>query len=143
MKHHKIPKISNRIISFLVLFFVALLLVLSIVLVRIKLLQNAQDLGMALTESYALEEEVNITNLQRIAQLASQYVEEINAGGGTGQEIQSWLQGYFVKMTDILGENVVDPYAVINGEIIGANPWSGDDDYDFGSTEWYTKAIEA
>ena len=72
MKHHKIPKISNRIISFLVLFFVALLLVLSIVLVRIKLLQNAQDLGMALTESYALEEEVNITNLQRIAQLASQ-----------------------------------------------------------------------
>ena len=143
MKHHKIPKISNRIISFLVLFFVALLLVLSIVLVRIKLLQNAQDLGMALTESYALEEEVNITNLQRIAQLASQYVEEINAGGGTGQEIQSWLQGYFVKMTDILGENVVDPYAVINGEIIGANPWSGDDDCDFGSTEWYTKAIEA
>ena len=59
------------------------------------------------------------------------------------QEIHDWLSGYFEKMTNIVGENVIDPYAVIGGQIVAANPWEGDENYDYTATDWYQQAIAA
>ena len=58
------PTGIRLILNGILLIFVAALLVFAIVLVRTKLLQNAQSLGMALVHSYALEEEMNISALQ-------------------------------------------------------------------------------
>ena len=54
----------NTILSAILLGFFVLLLVSSISLVRNKLLQNAQDLGMSLAQSCAAEEEAHITSFQ-------------------------------------------------------------------------------
>ena len=44
---------------------------------------------------------------------------------------------------DIVGEDEIDPYAVIDGKIVAADPWEGDGDYDVENTSWYTEAVEA
>lgn len=121
----------------------AALLLFSIHLVRTKLLQNAQDLGMALAESYAVEESMSLDKMEKSARMACAYVDEILASGGDSTQVQNWLQGYFSKMTNILGEGLADPYVVIDGKILGAVPWEGDAAYDFASTDWYRNALAA
>ena len=130
-------------LSIMVLAVVAVLLLSVVMLVRVKLLRNTQDMGMALVQAYALEEEMNLTALKKTALLASQFVDEISSGGGDSADIQAWLAGYLSKLTEIIGEGVVDPYAVIDGKIVAAVPWEGDTDYPFEDTQWYQRAIQA
>lgn len=46
-------------------------------------------------------------------------------------------------MENIIGKNIISPYAVINGEIIAATPWEGDDTYEYEDKDWYKNAVEA
>lgn len=130
----------TNLLNILVLIIVFVTLLFSILLVREKLLQNTQDLGMALAQSYASEEETHISAFKDVLDLGTQYVDELYAGGNIS-EIQQWIQDYLKKISSILGENLVDPYAVIDGEIVAANPWEGDADYDYKSTSWYQEAV--
>jgi len=65
VKDRKISISSNTALSLLMLVLVAVLLTFSIFLVRTKLLENTQDLGMALAQSYAVEEEMHLDNLRQ------------------------------------------------------------------------------
>ena len=146
MKHKKLsPRrgTGRTVLSILVMMVVALLLIFSVQLVRTKMLQNAQSLGDALAQSYAVEEELNLKSLTNIAMLASQYVNELTSSGSSTEDIQQWLSGYFGKLSDTIGDGLVDPYAVIGGEIVAANPWEGDEDYRYQDTLWYQQALEA
>ena len=131
------------VLSAVLLAFVAALLVLTVILVRVKLLQNAQSLGMALAKSYAVEEENHLRAMEAHLAMASHYVNEIEDGGGSPGQIREWLSGYFSKMTDIVGESIVDFYAVIDGQIVAANPWEGDETFDYRLADWYNQAVEA
>ena len=133
----------SLVLSGALLVFVAALLAVTVALVRTKLLKNAQDFGMALVQSYAIEETMNIENLKTSVRIASQYVDEIVKDGGDPGQVQQWLAGYFRKMADTIGEGLIDIYAVVDGGIVAANPWEGDLDDDFRQSEWYTEAIEA
>ena len=143
MKTRKGLRLYGNVLNGLLLLFVAALLIFGVFLVRTKLLQNAQSLGMALAHSYAVEEELNIDSLQANLVLASKYVEEIIDDGGSSTEIQNWLAGYFSKYTDTIGKGLVDFYAVIDGTIIAANPWAGDATYPYEQTDWYRSAVGA
>lgn len=46
-------------------------------------------------------------------------------------------------MENIIGKNIISPYAVINGEIIAATLWEGDDTYEYEDKDWYKNAVEA
>ena len=84
---------ANLVLSGSLLVFVAALLAVTVALVRSKLLQNAQDFGMALVQSYAIEEAMNIENLETSVQIASQYVDEFVTDGGDPAQVQEWLGG--------------------------------------------------
>ena len=43
----------------------------------------------------------------------------------------------------VLGSGVVDPYVVLDGEILAANPWEWDAEYDYAAAPWYTQARSA
>lgn len=133
----------NTVLSILLMVACVSMLIFGVILVRAKLLQNTQDLGMSLAESYAAEEELQVTTFRNFLELGSQYVEELSSSGADTEEIQTWLHSYFAKITAIVGENVMDPYAVIDGAIVAANPWEGDDGYDYQGTDWYRQALEA
>lgn len=132
----------RTLLNIFLLVFVSILLLISIFLVRTKLLQNTHQLGMALVQSYAVEETVTHDSLRDTVLLASQYIDEICKGGGNADEVQRWLQSYFGKLTDIIGTDVVDPYVIIDGQLIGAHPWEGASDYDYAETLWYKQAME-
>ena len=125
------------------LVFVALLMVFSVFLVRNKLLQNAQNLGMALVHNYALEEEMNLGNLETHFRIAADYLDEILEEGVGQAEMEAWLQAYYDKFTNAVGRNAADFYAVTDGRIIASNPWEGDESYAYEDTDWYRDALAA
>lgn len=113
------------------------------VLVRATLLKNAQDTGTALSHSCAAEESDNLTMYQTLLSFGSAMIERRAEEGADGPELESWLQTYFQRVDQVLGSGVVDPYAVLDGRIVAANPWEGDDSYDVDSSPWYQLALEA
>ena len=141
IKTRNLSRWYSIVLNSVMLAVVAALLLFVIALVRNKLLQNAQDLGNALVQSYAVEEEMTIQSLEREVLLISQYVDEIIADGGDFAEIQTWLSGHFAKLIQVMGADLVDFYAVIDGEIVAANPWSGDAAYPYTDTDWYRQAV--
>ena len=96
MKNRKSFRGHQIVLNMILLVVVAALLVFIVVLVRNKLLQNAQSLGNALVHSYAVEEEMSINSLEREVELVSQYVDELSGDGGGFDAIQSWLSGHFL-----------------------------------------------
>ncbi len=115
----------------------------SIFLLRTSLLESAQETGTALARSYAMEEQNNLTVYETLLSLGSQYLEAKVEAGATDEELRDWLANYFQNITQVLGKEVVDPYAAVAGHIVAANPWDGDEDYDYSVTDWYQAALEA
>lgn len=142
LKRYKQKRPVSNFLNILVIIVVLITLVVGILMVRNKLLQNAQEMGMSLAQSYANEEETHLATISNMLELGAQYVDQLYESGDT-QRIQQWLEDYFTKTSKILGENTTNPYAVIDGKIIAANPWEGDDVYDYINSEWYRQAVEA
>lgn len=126
-----------------ILVVISLMITWSIFLVREKLLKNADEMGTYLTESYAMEEENRISVYTMLMYLGAVYADEEIENHASEEELQQWIAGYSEHMTEVLGAEIIDPYAVIDGKIIAAVPWQGDEDYDYTGTEWYQKALEA
>ena len=114
-----------------------------IILVRDKLLLNANELGGYLAQSYAREEEHRMSLYGVFMRLGTVYMNEHIESGSTDEEIQEELAQYSLHVQETLDAGIIDPYAVIDGKIIGAVPWEGDATYNYQDTEWYQKAIEA
>ncbi|MBM6930859.1 response regulator [[Clostridium] spiroforme] len=133
--------ILSIVINALTLLCVTVILVVGITMVRTKLLKNAQNMGMSLAQSYALEEEKNIQMFENFLDMGAQYINQISQNDDSTIEIQHWMGDYFSKLTNILGDKIVDPYAVIDGKIIAETPWEGDDTYDYQNSTWYQLAI--
>ena len=131
----------HLVLSFTLLLFIAALMGFTIHLVRTKLLQNTQQLGMALVKSYALEEESKLNSFQSALEMVALYVDVLEATDSTDAEVQQWLSRYFDNLSETLGEGSVDPYVVIDGRIIAANPGEGDDGFNFSERAWYVDAL--
>lgn len=126
-----------------VLLVLSALIAWSIFLVREKLLKNSDEMGTHLAESYAMEEENRISIYRMLMHLGAVYADENIETYASEESLQQWLAGYSMHLSEVLGADIIDPYAVIDGKIIAAVPWQGDDSYDYANTEWYQKALEA
>lgn len=117
-----------------------ILIIFSIILIRDKLLNNAKEMGIELAKSYAVEENSRIDFYAMLLDLESNYINE-NIQNNS-DEIQTNLEKYSNNLNASLGSDIIDLYAVIDGKIIAANPWQGDDKYDYQVTSWYQKALD-
>lgn len=120
-----------------------ILLIWSIFLIREKLLKNANEMGMHLAESYAMEEENRLDVYSMLLSLGVCYINENIDEDLPLDASQKWMAQYTYYLSELLGATIMDPYAVINGNIVAAVPREGDEGYDYSSTEWYQKALEA
>lgn len=112
----------------------------SLFVMRGVLLENAQKMGNEVAHSYSVESERNMITYESMMRLSTRYIEQqLDDGREPGRWIQDFLEG----IGDVLGAGVIDPYAVIGGEIVAANPWTGDADYELERAPWYQTAIEA
>ena len=130
-------------LNFITLGLLIVLTVLGLSLIRTSLLKNAQDTGTALTQIYAAEGESNLTIYETLLSFGGSSISDRLSNGTPREELAAWLDLYFQRVESVLGKGVVDPYLVLDGKILAANPWDGDDSYDVTSTEWYRKALQA
>ena len=131
-------------LNFLALGILAALTVTGALIIRTALLRNAWNTGMALARNYASEEQGTLVVYETLLTFGTSSVERRIPSGSSEEELTEWLEVYFERLESVLGEGLVDPYAVVNGRILAAaNPWEEDDTYDVYSTEWYQKAEEA
>lgn len=133
----RVVKITRKSIVF---WAIAAMALCSLVVVRGVLLANAQRMGNELALSYSVENTRSIIAYETMLRLSTGYIDQQLE---SSEDPERWIQTFMRSIVDIMGETAVDPYAVIDGKIIAANPWEGDAEYDVSSTEWYTKAVEA
>ena len=146
MKKHKSK--WRRVVHDMRLQLVALVLLTSLMVLGMlaiyrALLQNAQDTGAALARSYAAEEQSALSVYETLLSFGTASMDEQLRNGTTEEGLAHWLQLYFQRLETVLGEGAVDPYAVLDGTIVAANPWEGDETYNVYSTQWYQKAVAA
>ena len=110
---------------------------------RQALLKNFQEVGTALARSYVSEESNNLTVYETLLNFGAESINVRVEEGLSADEIEEFLGVYYERLQTVLGEETVDPYAVLDGRIIAANPWEGDTTYDFTSTDWYQSALDA
>ena len=121
----------------------ALLFVGGFYAIQVTLLENAQALGNELADSYSLEERGSIRQLEMLIDLGAQYLEDEIRSGASRSQLEQWLQEFAQKMSSVTDQEMLAPYAVIDGQIVAAVPWQGDETYDYAGTEWYQKALQA
>ena len=133
---------NSRINIFIILLFLVVS-ILCLHILQVRLLDNAQQMGQALAESYSVEEERSISGYQMLITFGADALAKELESGASEEELFEWFQDYFESITRMAGSDVIDPYAVVDGKIIAANPWEGDATYDVYKTEWYQQAIAA
>lgn len=146
MKHQKVKNrttLHHLWLNIVFLLFFAVLTIFSLYMMREKLLQNAQQFGTSLTQNYAAEEQNHIGTYSAMMKLGTQYLDQMTENHASEQQIQTWIENFFSKMPQVLEDNSVDLYAIVGGRIVAANPWDGDDSYDFRQTDWYRMAMDA
>lgn len=111
-KQTKINLAIQLNITILITFSVLILW--GIFLVRDKLMQNSQELGTYLAQSYAAEEESRMSMYKLLMNLGCGYFEEQIASGATAEELQQWLASYFRHLEETLHSDLIDPYAVVD-----------------------------
>lgn len=112
-------------------------------IIRWALLESAQYTGTALSRNFAAEESSNLAVYETLMSFGTASVDRMLEDGESQEALLEWMKAYFRNLEIVLGEGVVDPYMAIEGEIVAANPWEGDDGYDVYSTQWYQRALEA
>lgn len=112
-------------------------------ILRVDLLKNAKELGTSLAKTYAAEERNNLTVYETLIAFGTEAIDWRLQENADQEEMQSWISMYFQRLQDVLGERGVDPYAVLNGEILAANPWEGMEHYDVENAVWYQGALMA
>lgn len=147
MKHIKKDKLIKALkqskfyfAGFLVL--LALMITFYISMRRILLL-HYQDLGDSLAEQYSAEITGDLNLFRALLSYGANSIDYRAEANWSDDEIYDWICLYYQRLQQVLGEGTVDPFVVYNGRIIGANPWSEDDTYDYSATDWYQKTVES
>ncbi|MDN0063992.1 hybrid sensor histidine kinase/response regulator [Collinsella ihumii] len=113
------------------------------VLVRTQMLENAKELATRLATSYAQLAQTRLSSFEQFLSYSASRMDELISDGADGARMQRWLEGFNSGMASTMDSEMADPYAVIDGTIIAANPWEGDEDFDYSQASWYQGALKA
>ena len=121
----------------------AVLAAAGILLLRSTLLRNAREAATAFSRSCAAEEQGNLNVYETLLTFGTSALEKRLEDGESREEILAFLEMYFQRVDNVLGDGVVDPYVVLDGEILSDQLWEGVASYDYASSPWYTQALAA
>ena len=106
-------------------------------------IENSIKDGCYLAQAQTEKIETRMEEYAFSVELAGKYLDEMVAMHMSDVQIQQWMKSYCEKITERFGNNVLDLYAVLDGGIVAANLWEGDESYDFASKSWYSDAMAA
>ena len=147
MKYIKKDKILKALkkTRFYFIGFLVLLVLMSIFYVSMRrvLLLHYQEYGTSLAKRYSAEVSGDLSLFRALIVYGANSIDYRAESGWTVGETEDWIKLYYERLQQVLGEDVLDPFVVYDGRIVGANPWSEDDTYEYSATEWYQKAVAA
>ncbi len=135
--------LASMRLNFIAFAALIVIAVIGISLIRSTLFDNAWETGTSMAHNYAAEEQSSLTMYETLLTFGTASIDDRTKQGWSHEEMRQWADIYFTRLDSVLGEGVVDPYVVLDGEIIAAHPWDGDENYDVESTEWYQRAVAA
>ena len=135
--------LASMRLNFIAFAALIVIAVIGISLIRSTLFDNAWETGTSMARNYAAEEQSSLTMYETLLTFGTASIDDRTKQGWSHEEMRQWADIYFTRLDSVLGEGVVDPYVVLDGEIIAAHPWDGDENYDVESTEWYQRAVAA
>ena len=135
--------LASMRLNFIAFAALIVIAVIGISLIRSTLFDNAWETGTAMARNYAAEEQSSLMMYETLLTFGTASIDDRTQQGRSREEMRQWAEIYFARLDSVLGEGVVDPYVVLDGEIIAAHPWSGDETYDAESSEWYRRAVAA
>ena len=112
-------------------------------IVRNTMLRNAYEAATALSRCCAAEERGSLNVYATLLSFGTAALESRLEDGEGQESITVFLDTYFERVDSVLGTGVVDPYVVLDGKILAANPWEGDAGYDYATAPWYQQAVDA
>ena len=135
--------LASMRLNFIAFAALIVIAVIGISLIRSTLFDNAWETGTSMAHNYAAEEQSSLTMYETLLTFGTASIDDRTKQGWSHEEMRQWTDIYFARLDSVLGEGVVDPYVVLDGEIIAAHPWDGDENYDVESAEWYQRAVAA
>lgn len=141
MKRRKTETRNNG--SLFLLFLFVVLSVVSVLLLRDSMLENAYRTGTAIAYTYAGEEQNTIAVYKTLLQIGTRYLDNQSAFLWTPEQIRDWMVTLDDMIKDVVKKNTIDIYAVVHGKMIAMHPQEGDDEIDVASADWYRRAIAA
>lgn len=145
--HNNIHRVLGDMRLSLLAFFVLVCLVLfGVLMIRRSLLKNAQKSGSALARSYAEEARSNLTVYQTLVSYGTAFLQDRLNQGYTNEELFASAEMYFDRVTSVLGDQVISPFLLLDGEMLTTtelSPTDIDPDYTPTQREWYRMAVEA
>ena len=135
--------LASMRLNFIAFAALIVIAVIGISLIRSTLFDNAWETGTSMAHNYAAEEQSSLTMYETLLTFGTASIDDRTKQGWSHEEMRQWADIYFTRLDSVLGEGVVDPYVVLDGEIIAAHPWDGDENYDVESAEWYQRAVAA
>lgn len=127
----------------IILFFsIAAVALASLFFTRKVLIEDARNLGKETVASYSGEEEQSLETYKTLIDFGAAYIEGFSMEEKDAAYIADWLRDYYKIITDRVGEDTLDLYAVMGDTYISIGQQEGKE-YDVYTTVWYQKALEA
>ena len=141
--HHRRMVLGKLRLSLCAFAALIVLAVLGIFLIRSTLLHNAHETGTGLSRSYAAEESNTLAMYETLLSFGTASLDSRLSSGESLDSITSFLSLYFHRLDEVLGSGVVNPYVVLDGQILSVSSLEGTRTFDYEHTAWYQMAVEA
>ena len=119
--HHRRMVLGKLRLSLCAFAALIVLAVLGIFLIRSTLLHNAHETGTALSRSYAAEESNTLAMYETLLSFGTASLDSRLSSGESLDSITSFLSLYFHRLDEVLGSGVVNPYVVLDGQILSVS----------------------
>ena len=122
------------------LVFVAFALAGGVVL-RDTLLRNAYETNTALARYYASETDSDLTTYEALLDFGTAAVEARVYADEPWGSLESWATLYCERLRSVLGNDSIDVYGVIEGQVLNVGGSLPQDDFDPTERVWYQQAL--
>lgn len=121
--------------------FVALAVTGGLIL-RDTLLRNANVSNTALSRYYASETDSNLVTYEALLGFGTTSVEQRIYNDNPWGSLQAWAETYCQRIRDVLGDDSINVYGVIDGEVLNVSGIELGDDFQPQDRTWYQIAME-
>lgn len=141
MNKEKIKEIFSQIYFNLIILGVFVIMsILCVCSLRLAMIENAKRMGTALSQSYSIEEELNMIAYETLIKQGTDF---IDVAKGHMRNTEKWLTEYLMSIRNMNPEIDVEPYVVIDGNLVVVEKFKGMETYDYTKAIWYQDAIKA